>query len=386
MSKSTTNGLEILKRKVFGEKEKRLGDLDLERVNVEVAYQVYNARKRAGLTQKQLAQKVGTSQSVISRLEDADYGGHSVTMLQRIAKALGQKLDVSIVNGQVRSSAHIATEDKQLDKFEKIIDLCPGNEMRKRDWLPSWETVEELRCSLRCFLGPNPKLAPGRFRLSNQSEANAAALVCWLTKLEIEAERVHLPRFVSRRLKRELGELVHLSASNDGPVKAVEWLEERGVHCIFIRHFSKTYLDGGAMLLGDGRAAIGMTLRHDRLDSFWFTLLHEIAHVLLHRQELLSHPIVDEEIEKQSDEGHETEADTFARNAWVKPIAWRDFRAKTRNYPGLKDIEAFAGDLQVAPALVAGRLRYELNRWKHYTSFLKQGTVASSLEKKVRAF
>ena len=59
-----------------------------------VAMQVYDARMAAGLTQKQLAERIGTKQSVISRIEDADYDGHSVTLLKKIAKALGQKLHV----------------------------------------------------------------------------------------------------------------------------------------------------------------------------------------------------------------------------------------------------------------------------------------------------
>ena len=57
---------------------------------------IYDARHKAGLTQKQLAELVGTKQQVIARLEDADYEGHSLSMLQRIAAALGRRLEVSM--------------------------------------------------------------------------------------------------------------------------------------------------------------------------------------------------------------------------------------------------------------------------------------------------
>ncbi|MFM5979750.1 MAG: helix-turn-helix transcriptional regulator, partial [Sphaerospermopsis kisseleviana] len=57
---------------------------------------IYDARKQAGLTQKQLADLVGTTQSVIARLEDADYEGHSLSMLARIAAALNQKVEIKI--------------------------------------------------------------------------------------------------------------------------------------------------------------------------------------------------------------------------------------------------------------------------------------------------
>ena len=67
------------------------------RLNARVAQQLYALRTEAGLSQRELARKVGTTQSVISRLEDADYEKHSLTMLQRIAAALDQQLDIRFV-------------------------------------------------------------------------------------------------------------------------------------------------------------------------------------------------------------------------------------------------------------------------------------------------
>lgn len=68
-----------------------------EAVNAQVARMIHDARTAAGLTQKQLADVIGTQQSVIARLEDADYEGHSLSMLRRIAEALDQKLEVRFV-------------------------------------------------------------------------------------------------------------------------------------------------------------------------------------------------------------------------------------------------------------------------------------------------
>lgn len=75
-------------------------DLARERLNANLATMIYQARKAAGLTQKQLADLTDTHQSVISRLEDADYDGHSLPTLQRIAAALGMRLHVSLVEPQ----------------------------------------------------------------------------------------------------------------------------------------------------------------------------------------------------------------------------------------------------------------------------------------------
>ena len=71
-------------------------EVERERTNAEVAQLIYDRRVAAGLTQRQLAKLVGTTQSVISRLEDADYEGHSLTMLQRIAGALGERITIGM--------------------------------------------------------------------------------------------------------------------------------------------------------------------------------------------------------------------------------------------------------------------------------------------------
>jgi ribosome-binding protein aMBF1 (putative translation factor) len=70
--------------------------IEEEKLNFHVAQMIYDARHKNGLTQKQLAELIGTRQQVIARLEDADYEGHSLSILQRIAAALGRRLEVSM--------------------------------------------------------------------------------------------------------------------------------------------------------------------------------------------------------------------------------------------------------------------------------------------------
>ena len=78
--------------------------IEEEAINARVAHMIYEARTRARLTQQQLAALVGTKQSVIARLEAADYEGHSLTMLQRIAMALHQRLEIHLVAAQEKAS------------------------------------------------------------------------------------------------------------------------------------------------------------------------------------------------------------------------------------------------------------------------------------------
>ena len=95
--KPTTDAVDILHRRYFEGKPQRLAELEEERAYAEVARKVYDLRKRAGLTQRQLAELVGTTPSVISRLEDADYEGHSLSMLRRIAAALNKRVEIRFV-------------------------------------------------------------------------------------------------------------------------------------------------------------------------------------------------------------------------------------------------------------------------------------------------
>ena len=95
--RKTTDAVEILHRRYVKGDPRREVALQAERVNAEVAAIVHDRRTEAGLTQEELAELVGTTQSVISRLEDADYEGHSLSMLQRIATALRMRLKVSLV-------------------------------------------------------------------------------------------------------------------------------------------------------------------------------------------------------------------------------------------------------------------------------------------------
>jgi ribosome-binding protein aMBF1 (putative translation factor) len=95
--KPTTDAVEILHRRYYEGKPARLAELEEARINDEVARMIVQLRTRAGLTQRQLAKLVGTTASVICRLEDADYEGHSLPLLRRIATALQRRVEIRFV-------------------------------------------------------------------------------------------------------------------------------------------------------------------------------------------------------------------------------------------------------------------------------------------------
>ena len=104
-SKQTSDALSIIHQEFYANKPERLVALAEARVNDDVARKIREMRESANLSQRQLAELVGTTASVICRLEDSDYEGHSLSMLNRIAHALNQRVSIDFV-------PNISTEDK----------------------------------------------------------------------------------------------------------------------------------------------------------------------------------------------------------------------------------------------------------------------------------
>lgn len=96
-TRTTTDAVKILHKRYVKGDARRLASLESEREKAAIAAQIYDLRNKAGLTQKQLADLVGTTQSVISRLEDADYRGHTLSLLERIAYALHCRVEVRLL-------------------------------------------------------------------------------------------------------------------------------------------------------------------------------------------------------------------------------------------------------------------------------------------------
>ncbi len=102
-TKPVADAVEILHRRFYEGRPARLKNLEQARANEEVARKICELRTTAGLTQTQLARIIGTTASVICRLEDADYEGHSLAMLRRIAAALNQRVEIRFIS--IRRSA-----------------------------------------------------------------------------------------------------------------------------------------------------------------------------------------------------------------------------------------------------------------------------------------
>jgi HTH-type transcriptional regulator/antitoxin HigA len=112
---------------------------------------------------------------------------------------------------------------------------------------------------------------------------------------------------------------------------------------------------------------VALTLRYDRLDHFWFTLCHELAHVALHLQRDQGGAFVDD-LEAPDDSVREREADRVAADAMIPEAQWKSFRG--RGTPSREDVMDFAASLRVHPAIVAGRIRKETKNYRLFSGLI----------------
>ena len=120
-----------------------------------------------------------------------------------------------------------------------------------------------------------------------------------------------------------------------------------------------------------GFPVIALSLRHDRLDNFWFTLFHELGHVKLHLALVLEGGFIDADIDGISEKEIERQADRFALNALIKDEEWDSLCQL--NYAD--EIKAAAKRLSIHPAIIAGRLRREANDYRKHRTLIGQGKV-----------
>ena len=117
-----TSAVEILKKRYVKNDPVREASIEEEVINSRVAKMIYELRTDKGITQKALAKKINTTQSVISRLEDSDYKGHSLAMLQKICIALGRKINITIVKDELNHK-ELENQDlkQQIERLEKMV-------------------------------------------------------------------------------------------------------------------------------------------------------------------------------------------------------------------------------------------------------------------------
>jgi HTH-type transcriptional regulator / antitoxin HigA len=177
-------------------------------------------------------------------------------------------------------------------------------------------------------------------------------------------------------------ELAHLSTLNDGPRHAVEYLNKVGVSVVVEPHLPETYIDGAAILAGPNRPVVGLTLRYDRIDNFWFVLMHELIHIAKHLNPTLTAFYDDLDVEDGNDV-QEREADSLAGEALIPDAEWKKSPASSLRNPDA--VEHLASRLRIHPAIIAGRIRHQSKSYRVLNRLVGQGQVRRLFAESVEA-
>lgn len=274
-----------------------------------------------------------------------------------------------------------ASGGPDFDESQIRWDRFPLHEMVKRGWIR--ESVVDYRSQardvLRRFLaqlGPSEAWA-ALYRQSRHMrsarQADEYALIAWTARVLILAANKSAAPYKKGIANLEfMREVAHLSILDEGPRLAVEFLEKYGIRLVIEPHLPGTFLDGAALQAADRAPVIALTVRYDRIDNFWFSLMHELAHVARHLDEEQA-PFYDDLDVGPEGDLREKQADSLAGEALIPSEMWR--RSPASDWPSPGAVRELAGQLRVHPAIVAGRYRHEHRSYRVLNQFVGHGHV-----------
>ena len=332
---------------------------------------------QAGLTRRDLVPLIGSRQKV----SDVLTGKRDITisMARALHKHLGIPADILLQEPGVAF-------DSTFDEIDPR--RFPLKEMAKRNWFPESTEPTELpdlldrakeliNALIRKAGGPQAAALPlyrknGHRRLNAKTDPYALKAWCWRVLAlanESPPQAPYQPGTVTEPFMRQVAQL---SVHEDGPRRAQDRLAEHGIALVIERHLPRTHLDGAALCLLDGRPVIGLTLRYDRIDNFWFSLMHELAHVSLHLDCDENELFIDD-LSLTGEDPLEKQADTLAQNALIPPHLWHDNPVRQR--ATILAAYTFARELNVHPAIIAGRIRHDRANYRLLSQLVGTGQV-----------
>lgn len=312
----------------------------------------------------------------------------------KVSEILSGKRRLSLeMRSRLHESLNIPAEiliKKQGEKIPEETDiqwkLFPLGELKKRDWFPEFSgTLRQLKGKAKdlmrskinhliqhCSAPILPSGSLNRFR--RKREINVYALVAWQARVVEKAVHNTLQIEYSKdNIEQIMENISKLTIFDEGPLYARELLNKNGIHLIVEPHFNRTFLDGGVMVLKNGSPVIGLTLRHDRLDNFWFSLMHELAHLARHFDGDKT-PYFDDFDHRDNIESFEAEADTLASELLIPKEKWpktkSDHYAQTGSFA---EIRQCAKELNVHEAILVGRIHFDSGNYSRYRKFLGRG-------------
>jgi HTH-type transcriptional regulator / antitoxin HigA len=325
-----------------------------------------------GLLQKDLVPFIGSRSRVSEVL--ARKRPLTVQMIRALSSGLGIPLE-ALVNAQRPERAAPHVQLAELD-WHKV----PYKEMGRRGWFDDLRSrvsgsVEDVVMAFFREASASRALYRRRLRGQDLDERAYYSTLAWSARviLRARAAEKELGAFDRQRLTKDMfRDLARLSWLDEGPRLAANFLGKFGIALVIEPRLPNSVLDGAALLTESGIPVIGLTLRIDRIDYFWFTLMHELAHVWLH----LENP--DESFVDRLESGDdgdqlERDANRVAKDAFVPLAVWK--RSQAFLDPTRENIQNLADQLHVSPAVLAGRVQFETGRYDGFRELLGQGMV-----------
>jgi HTH-type transcriptional regulator/antitoxin HigA len=313
---------------------------------------------QAGLRQADLIPYMGSPSKVsevLSRKRPL-----SLSMIRRLHQGLGIPAEVLL---QEPGAALSKESDIEWNQF-------PLNELIKRGWISFHGTIQQAQKQAQelilTFIDPFDRdlLEPAFLRqhVRRGKAMDSYALFAWQIRVMHLANAQEVEAYQNGLVCQDfIRTVIKLSIFDDGPRLAKEYLAKHGIHLIIEKHLPKTYLDGAVMRMPDGHPIVAMTLRYNRLDNFWFTLAHELAHISLHLETDENQSFFDD-LQATDTSSIEKEADHLASESMIPTNLWR--AAELTTDPTAKKVKAFAQQLNIGPCIPAGRVRHETGNYR----------------------
>ncbi|OGN93672.1 MAG: hypothetical protein A2Z75_04190 [Chloroflexi bacterium RBG_13_50_10] len=322
--------------------------------------------EQQNLTSRDLIPYIGSR----SRVSEILSGKRPLTlaMMRALSSGLGIPASVLIQEQEERKEV-----DMDWDRF-------PIKQMIAWGWIAPPKSRASSEDILRPFFAAAGDAKPQAILCRSSTHIRAArsmddyALAAWSARVLAKAEASRsMVQYKPGILTDEfLRRVVRLSVSDEGPLLARDFLRNHGIQFVVERWLPRTYLDGAAIMTNKLRPVIGLTLRYDRIDNFWFTLMHELAHLALHLDSEDSIYFDDLDIEAE-DDPRESEADQLAREALIPNDIWLASPAGRRCIP--MAAEHLAAKLHIHTAIVAGRMQHEFKSYQLLRNLVGSGKV-----------
>ena len=308
-----------------------------------------------GLSQKEFALRMGMSEKHISKLINGD-----VQLTPEVAVRLEMVLGVPAkfwnkLEATYREKLIKANAENEMDSDKELVKKLPYREMSKNGWVPETREATEKVIYLRKYFEvvnleiiKDMKLSKIACRRLAETEKGNLALLAWAQKAKLEARAIETSLIDLKTLKEKLPEIRSMTAMNpaDFCPKLIEMLSGCGIALVFLPHIGGSFLHGATFRDGN-KIVVGLTVRGKDADKFWFSLFHELGHILLGHIN---------QSDGTTDEDEEA-ADNFAKETLIPTVEFNAFTSL--NDFSKTSICSFAQKQNILCGIVVGRLQKE---------------------------